>query len=297
MASFSKGSLRDIETFLTEVMRKIRLRQVEAKLVEFPWDLVDGNREMIRKDFEIKNRRGIEGKVDRNAHLINPGLIYIERGTTVEAGVVMDATQGPIYIEEGVRIRPPTIVDGPSYIGRGATIDGAKIRGGCSIGPVCRIAGEIEESIIHGFTNKHHEGFIGHSYIGEWVNLGALTTTSDLKNTYGTVKVCLSGKKIDTGKMKVGSFIGDHTKTGIGTLLDTGCVMGVAVNLFGGGRTPRFIPSFSWGGGSEFKENILDKVLEVARIVMERRGIQQTSSERDLLKKVYQLTLTERKKR
>jgi len=295
MASFSKGSLRDIEAFLTEVMRKIRLRQVEAKLVEFPWDLVDSNREMIRKDFEIKNRRGIEGKVDSNAHLINPGLIYIEKGATVEAGVVMDAAQGPIYIEEGVRIRPPTIVDGPSYIGRGTTIDGAKIRGGCSIGPVCRIAGEIEESIIHGFTNKHHEGFIGHSYIGEWVNLGALTTTSDLKNTYGTVKVCIDGKEIDTGKIKVGSFMGDHTKTGIGTLLDTGCVMGVAVNLFGGGRTPRFIPSFSWGGGSEFKENRLDKVLEVARIVMERRGIQQTPSERDLLKKVYQLTLKERK--
>jgi len=143
MASFSKGSLRDIEAVLTEAMRKVRLRQVEAKLVEFPWDLVDGNREMIREDFEIKNRRGIEGKVDSNAHLLNPDLIYIERGATVEAGVVLDATEGPIYVEEGVRIRPPTIVDGPSYIGGGTTIDGAKIRGGCSIGPVCRIAGEI----------------------------------------------------------------------------------------------------------------------------------------------------------
>lgn len=296
MASFSKGSLRDIEVVLIQAMQRVRLRQVEAKLVEFPWDLVDGNREMIRKDFEIKDRRGIEGKVDRNAHLINPDLIYIGKGATVEAGVVLDASEGPIYIEEGVRIRPPTIVDGPSYIGRETTIDGAKIRGGCSIGPVCRIAGEIEESIIHGYTNKHHEGFIGHSYIGEWVNLGALTTTSDLKNTYGTVKVCINGKEIDTGKIKVGCFIGDHTKTGIGTLLDTGCVMGVAVNLFGGGRAPKFIPSFSWGGGDELEENRLDKVLEVARIVMERRGIQQTRAQRDLLKKVYQLTLKERKR-
>ncbi len=295
MASFSKGSFRDIEAILTEVMRKVKLRQVEAKLVEFPWDLVDSNREMIREDFEIKNRRGIEGEVDSNAYLINPGLIYIERGAMIEAGVVLNAAQGPIYIEEGVRIRPPTIVDGPSYIGGGTTIDGAKIRGGCSIGPVCRIAGEIEESVIHGFTNKHHEGFIGHSYIGEWVNLGALTTTSDLKNTYGTVKVCINDKRIDTEKMKVGSFIGDHTKTGIGTLLDTGCVIGVAVNLFGGGRTSKFIPSFSWGGGSEFKENRLDKVLEVARVVMKRRGIQQTRAQRDLLRKIYQLTFEERK--
>lgn len=296
MASFSKGSLRDIEAVLAEVMQRVGSRQVEARLVEFPWDLVDSNREMIRKDFEIKNRRGIEGKVDRNAYLINPDLIYIEKGATVEAGVVLDATEGPIYIEEGARIRPPTIVDGPSYIGKETLIDGAKIRGGCSIGPVCRMAGEIEESIIHGYTNKHHEGFIGHSYIGEWVNLGALTTTSDLKNTYGTVKVYLNGKKIDTGKMKVGCFIGDHTKTGIGTLLDTGCVMGVAVNFFGGGRAPRFIPSFSWGGANEFEENRLDKVVEVARIVMERRGMQQTPAERDLLKKVYQLTVKERKR-
>jgi len=138
----------------------------------------------------------------------------------------------------------------------------------------------VEESIFYAYSNKHHDGFVGHSYIGEWANLAALTTTSDLKNTYGQIKVHL-----------------EHSKTGIGTLLDVGCIIGVACNVFGGDIASKYIPSFSWGSKDGFTENRLNRVVEVARIVMERRKIKQTQIDRDLLEKVYKLTAEERKKR
>jgi len=296
LEKLSLGSVEKIEDTLAQAKQMVKVEEVEANLLEYPWDLVRLNGEAIKADFRLTRKSGIEGEVAEGAYLIKPDQIYLAEGAEVQPGVVLNAEEGPIYIEEEVEVRPPTVIDGPSYIGKGTIVDGAKIREGCSIGPVCRIAGEIEESIFYAYTNKHHDGFIGHAYVGEWVNLGALTTNSDLKNTYGTMKVPLQGKLIDTGDIKVGSFIGDHTKTGIGTLLSTGCVIGVACNIFGGGMTPKFIPSFSWGGEKGFVENKLDKVIEVARLVMERRGVKQTEADRDLLKRVYELTADERRK-
>jgi len=279
---------------LTQAKQMVEVKEIEANLLEYPWDIIKWNSYALRKEFERKKEKGIKGKVDEGAYLINPEKIYIGKNSTIEPGVLLNAERGPIYIAEEVKINPPTVIEGPCYIGRGTIVDGAKIRQGCSVGSVCRIGGEIEESVFHAYVNKHHDGFIGHSYIGEWVNLGALTTTSDLKNTYGSVKVFIKGKEVDTKQIKIGSFIGDYTKTGIGTLIDTGSVIGVASNIFGGGVTPKFIPSFSWGGKDGFVENRLDKVIEVARIVMERRGVKQTEEDRNLLKKIYQLTREER---
>ena len=289
------SSAEKIEETLIQAKQMVKVKEVKVNLLEYPWDLIRLNGDAIRSDFEIRGKSGIEGEIQEGAYLVNPSQIYIGKGTKVEAGVVLNAEEGPIYIGENVKICPPTIIDGPSYIGSGTVIDGAKVREGCSIGPVCRIAGEIEESIFYAYSNKHHDGFIGHSYIGEWVNLGALTTTSDLKNTYGTIKVPIRGTLIDSKDIKVGSFIGDYTKTGIGTLLNTGCVIGVACNIFGGGITPKFVPSFSWGGEKGWVENKLDKVIEVAKLVMGRRDVTQTQADRDLLKKVYELTKKERK--
>ncbi len=296
LEKLSFGSAEKIEDALAQAKQMVKVEEVEVNLLEYPWDLIRLNGEAIKADFRLKSKSSIEGRVDKGACLINLSQIYIGKGTRIEPGVVLNAEEGPIYIGEEAKIRPPTVIDGPSYIGKETIIDGAKIRGGCSVGPVCRIAGEIEESIFYAYSNKHHDGFVGHSYVGEWVNLAALTTTSDLKNTYGKVKVHLSVGAIDTGQIKIGSFIGDHTKTGIGTLLDTGCVIGVACNIFGGGTTPKFIPSFSWGEEAEFVENRLDKVIEVARLVMERRGVKQTDADRDLLKKIHELTAKERRK-
>lgn len=285
----------EIEEALNQAKEKVKVREVKVKIAEYLWDLINWNGKAIEEDFKEKGKTGIEGEVKEGVYLISPEKIYIGKGTRIEPGVVLNAEEGCIYIGEGVKIRPPTIIDGPCYIGKGTIVDGAKIREGCSVGPVCRIAGEIEESIFYAYTNKHHDGFIGHAYIGEWVNLGALTTNSDLKNTYGNVKVYVGDKNLDTKEMKVGSFIGDHTKTGIGTLLNTGCVIGAASNVFGGGVTPKFISSFIWGG-KDFVENKLSKVIEVARVVMGRRDVTQTEADRALLKKVYELTREERGK-
>lgn len=292
----------EIEQSLAQVTKMVQVKKVRFdpagkkasfNLMEYPWDLVRFNGEAIKDDFELKGKSGIKGIIKEGAYLNNPGQIYVGKGTLIESGVFLNAEKGPIYIEENVRVRPPTVIDGPSYIGQGTIIDGAKIREGCSIGPVCRISGEVEESIFYAYSNKHHEGFVGHSYVGEWVNIAALTTTSDLKNTYGEIKVHLKGKKINTGQLKVGSFIGDHTKIGIGTLLEVGCIIGVACNIFGGGNIPKYIPSFSWGGKDTFTENKLDKVIKVAELIMARRKVKQTQTERDLLMKVCELTAEE----
>lgn len=284
-------------TKMVEV-KKVRFdltgKKASFNLMEYPWDLVRFNSEAIKDDFKRRGESGIKGIIREGAYLTNPDQIYIGKGTLIESGVLLNAEEGPICIGENVKVRPPTIIDGPSYIGQETIIDGAKIREGCSIGPVCRISGEVEESIFYAYSNKHHEGFVGHSYVGEWVNIAALTTTSDLKNTYGEIRVHFKGKKINTSEVKVGSFIGDHTKIGIGMLLEVGCVVGVACNIFGGGNIPKYIPSFSWGGKDTFTENKPDKVIKIAELIMARRNVKQTQRERDLLMKVYELTAEER---
>lgn len=305
LRKLSFSSTEKIEQSLNQAKQMVQIKEIKhnsAKrengfnLLEYPWDLIRLNAEAIRADFELERKSGIKGKVMEGVYLLNPDQIYVGKGALIEPGALLNAERGPIYIGEKVKIRPPTIIEGPSYIGKGTIIDGAKIREGCSIGPACRIAGEVEESIFYAYSNKHHDGFVGHSYVGEWVNLAALTTTSDLKNTYGQIKVQLEGKEVDTCELKVGSFIGDHTKTGIGTLLDAGCIMGVACNVFGGNIASKYIPSFSWGGKEGFTENRLNKVVEVERVVMERRKVKQTQMDRDLLEKVYKLTAKERKR-
>ncbi len=305
LGKLSFSSPEGIEQTINQAKHMVQVKEIESSpgkrengfnLLEYPWDLIRLNAEAIRADFELEGKSGIKGTLKEGVYLVNPGQIYVGEGTLIESGVFLNAEKGPIYIDADVKIRPPTVIDGPSYIGKGTIIDGAKIRGGCSIGPACRIAGEIEESIFYAYSNKHHDGFVGHSYVGEWVNLAALTTTSDLKNTYGQIKVQLEGKEVDTCELKVGSFIADHSKTGIGTLLDVGCVIGVACNVFGGNIASKYIPSFSWGGKDGFTENRLNKVIEVARIVMQRREVKQTQIDRDLLEKVYRLTAAERKK-
>ncbi|MEE8638565.1 MAG: hypothetical protein V3T21_05945 [Candidatus Margulisiibacteriota bacterium] len=200
--------------------------------------------------------------------------MIIDKGVEIEANTVIDARHGPVYIGKGTIIRPLSHLKGP-----------------LSIGPMCRIGGEVGESIFHGYSNKQHYGFIGHSYVGEWVNLGAGTTNSDLKNNYSTVKVTIGGKQIDTGEKFVGCFIGDHAKTGIGTLITTGAVIGVAANVFGGGVTPKVVPSFSWGLKEEYH---IERAIQAAKIVVGRRGKKLSEKEIGLLRRVFGFTRSER---
>jgi len=223
--------------------------------------------------------------------------VYVAPGALVHPMVVLDAAGGPIYIDQDADIHPFTRIEGPCYIGKKSILLGAKCREGNSIGPVCRVGGEIEESIIHGHSNKYHDGFLGHAYVGEWVNLGALTTNSDLKNDYSTVEVTLDGHNpIDTGSTKVGALIGDHTKTSIGTLLNTGAYVGAMALIAATGRLlPKFLPCFAW-----FLEGVVTKgfgrkkLFETAKVAMGRRKIEWTAAEEAMWEAVFQLTAPER---
>jgi UDP-N-acetylglucosamine diphosphorylase/glucosamine-1-phosphate N-acetyltransferase len=207
--------------------------------------------------------------------------------------VVIDAEHGPIYIEEDVEVHPFTRIEGPCYIGKKSILLGAKCREGNSIGPWCRVGGEVEESIIQGYSNKYHDGFLGHAYVGEWVNLGALTTNSDLKNDYTTVSVMLDGKHaIDTGSTKVGCLIGDHTKTSVGVSFNTGSYVGAMGILMATGKAlPKFIPSFAW-----FVEGVVTKgfghktLYETAATAMSRRKCQWTEADRTMWDVIFEMT-------
>lgn len=274
-----------------ELLRGYPVVEVGVKVFDGIWEIVETNSELVNNDFEEFEFGESKGVVGDRAVLYNPERIWVGDGARIDDLVVLDARQGAIIVESGAYIQAGSVIVGPAYIGKNTHIYGGKIRGGCSFGPYCRLGGEIESSIFLGYSNKYHDGFIGHSYIGEWVNIGALTTTSDLKNNYSPVRVSLNGKDIvQTGLLKLGSFIGDHSKLGIGTLLNAGTVIGVSTSFFGGGLAPKFIPSFAWGDNKNLVEYELEKALETARTVYSRRGLEFSFAEESSLRRVFELT-------
>ena len=269
----------------------------DGKWYEYIWDLMlDGPHE-IAADFKAAGRSGVEGQMHDSAVVFGPqDQLYVGPGAEIHPMVCLDTREGPITIEAGCEIHPFTRVEGPCYVGEKSILLGAKVREGCSIGPMCRVGGEVEESIIHGYSNKYHDGFLGHAYVGEWVNLGALTTNSDLKNDYSSVSVIQNGQTISTGSTKVGSFIGDHVKTSIGTLLNTGSIVGTAAILLAtGSPLPKSIPAFAWFlNGMIGKGFGLKPLLETAKIAMSRRKREFTAADETLLRHVFELTADER---
>jgi len=277
--------------------------QVDVRLAAYPWDLVNANGKQIREDFaqlmKGKKRKGakIRGKVYAGARLLDRKSIIIGEGSKVKPGAVLDAENGPIVLGKNVTIYPNAVVEGPAYVGDGSLIKiGAKIYENTSIGEVCKVGGEVEASIVHSYSNKQHDGFLGHSYLGMWVNLGADTNNSDLKNNYSSVKVTINGHAVDSGSQFVGLTMGDHSKSGINTMFNTGTVVGVGCNVYGGGFPPKYIPSFCWGGSEELVTYELGKCLEVARKVMARRKIQMSPAEERLFRTVFEMTRAEREK-
>lgn len=258
-----------------------------VQLINYPWDLITANGEELRRQC---NGGGIhEGRIYHGAHLLNPSAIHVGPDAIVKPGAVLDAEEGPIHLDRGVRIEPNAVVIGPCCIGPGSIIrPGAIIRENTSVGPVCKVGGEIESSVFQGYANKQHDGFLGHSYVAEWVNLGADTVTSDLKNTYGAIRVSLNGSPVETGLHFVGAIIGDHAKTGIGTILPTGCVIGVAANVFTQKPVPKFVPSFAWLTDAAMTACRIDKVIDIARMVMSRRECALSPAEVELLRNVAQ---------
>lgn len=268
---------------------------VTARLIEYPWDLIRYNAEEIRQDCARLAGRA-EKRPYPGVHLLNDAEITIGTDTVILPGVVLDATDGPISIGRGVRILPHAYIQGPACIGDGTLVKaGARIYEGTTIGPVCKVAGEVEASIIHGYSNKQHDGFLGHVYLGQWINLGAGTTNSDLKNTYGSVTVQLNDALIDTGMTFVGLFMGDYSKSAINTVFNTGTVVGFSSNVFTVGFPPKFIPSFSWCGPDGITEYRCDKALEVAQRVMARRTVTMGPAEAARFARVFEETKRERK--
>jgi UDP-N-acetylglucosamine diphosphorylase/glucosamine-1-phosphate N-acetyltransferase len=282
------------EVFDVEHFAELLKIQVDVKLIEYPWHLVAGNGGEIAADFTYlmkSKQRTKKAKVYAGAHLVSRSNIFIDTGASVKPGVVLDGENGPIYIGKNAKIFPNAVIEGPAFIGAGTLIKiGAKIYENTSIGEMCKVGGEVEASIIHSYSNKQHDGFLGHSYLGMWCNLGADTNNSDLKNNYGNVKVFVNGKEVDTGSQFVGLTMGDHSKSGINTMFNTGTVVGVSSNVFGAGFPPKFIPSFAWGGADGLQAYDIEKALEVARRVMRRRKVEMTDADEKLLKRIFEAT-------
>jgi UDP-N-acetylglucosamine diphosphorylase/glucosamine-1-phosphate N-acetyltransferase len=267
--------------------------EVDAPFLRHPWDFVQANAEAIAQDL-ARGPFAVRGEVHKMASLEARERIAIDEGAVIEAFVVLDAREGPVRIGRGARVAAHTVVRGPCVVGENTELLGGSIARS-TFGPQCRIAGEVEECVWQGYGNKRHHGFVGHSVIGEWVNLGALTTTSDLKNNYGSVRTWVDGREVDSGISKVGSFIGAHVKTGIGTLLLTGASVGTGSNLFGGGRfVPKRVPAFTWWDGRRAVEHRLEAFLATARIAMSRRGRALSVEDERALSAVFESTISER---
>lgn len=228
-------------------------------------------------------------EVETGVTVQNPYNIWLGENVELKPGVVLDGSEGPIIIDGDTKILSNSVVTGPVFIGRNCLIKaGSRVYQNTSIGKYSKVGGEIEASIIQGYSNKQHDGFLGHSYLGEWVNLGAGTNNSDLKNNYGEIKIysIQKQKMVGTGQRFMGAIIGDHTKTGIGVSINTGCVLGVGVNVFGSNLVKDFVPSFSWGEFGDLSEYEIEKCLQTMDMVKKRRNLFLSQLEKVLYRKL-----------
>jgi len=274
------------------------MRHVDQKatLLRYYWEIIDRNEKELVRDFEQLAPAGeVRGTLHEGSHILAKENVFIGEGATVKPCSVIDAEGGPVYIAENVTVMPNTTIQGPAYIGPGSTIQMAsRLREGSNIGEVCKVGGEIENSIMHSYSNKQHDGFLGHAYICQWVNLAADTINSDLKNTYGTVRVQLPHKLVETGEMFVGLAMGDHSKSAIASTFITGSVVGFCCNVLSSGFPPKFVPSFSWLTDAGCQPYMPTMAVEVARRVVSRRKKEMTEADAALFFKLYDLTQSER---
>ncbi len=285
-----KQKLKNLKNIEDILALNLPSRKAKAMLIKYPWDIINENPRQIEADFK---RLGKSKELPDLATIVGEkNKIYIGKNVEIYPHSVLETVCGPIIIEDGAKIFPFSRIEGPAVIGRDSQIFSARIRNGTTIGEACRVGGEVEQSIIHAYSNKYHDGFLGHSYICEWVNLGALTTTSDLKNDYGSISVYIEGKRMDSKNAKVGSFIGDHAKTSIGTLFNTGSVVGIMSIVVGsGGVLPKTIPSFCWFLNRKPTKGYGFKVLlDTAVKVTSRRGKQLTEAQVKLFEFTKKLT-------
>ena len=281
----------DDETPLSEFTNRVKSAiqvtlDIPALHFNYLWDTIFAQHEVLLQDADafISNRGGI---IHQSVIYDTVENVFIHETAKISAGVILDASKGPIIIDENVVVDIGALVQGPVYIGKNSKINpGAKLRGNIAIGMTCKVGGEVEDVIIHAYSNKQHDGFLGHSYIGEWVNLGANTNNSDLKNNYSTIRINLSKElEINTMQQFLGVLIGDYSKSGISTMFNSGTVVGLGANVFGSDFQPKFIESFSWGGGEN--QTDFDKFIETCVRVKSRRNMVLTNAELKFLKNLY----------
>ncbi len=264
-----------------------------VQVIQRPWHLFLYCAAAVTQDFHLLTEgRRSEPLSALNTVIGDPKLIFLEPGAKVEASI-LNTTNGPIHLGHGAEIMEGCMVRGPFALGAHAQLKmGTKIYGACSFGPDCRVGGEVNNSVILGYSNKGHDGFLGNSVLGEWCNLGADTNTSNLKNTYGEVQAWsyAANALVATGQQFLGLVMGDHTKCGINTMFNTGTVAGVCANIFGSGYPPKHIPAFAWGGAEGFSTAKPDKVFSTCRLVMERRHMPFTAQDEDILRHIFEYT-------
>ena len=276
---------------------EVRAVPEDVVLIERPWHLFLQNGAEIRRDFALLTAGRTSAPVG-DAHTIVYGAenIFIEEGVKIRAAI-LNAEDGPIYLGKNSQVHEGAIIKGPLALCEGSHVNaGAKLRGDNTIGPFSKVGGEVGNSILLGYSNKGHDGYLGNSVIGEWCNLGADTNTSNLKNNYAPVKVWshAAHRFVDTGQTFCGLLMGDHAKAGINTMFNTGTVVGVGANIFGAGFPRTFIPSFSWGGAAGFETFKLNKFAEVAERVMSRRSLAYDAVEQGIIAEVFRQTEEDR---
>jgi UDP-N-acetylglucosamine diphosphorylase/glucosamine-1-phosphate N-acetyltransferase len=274
-------TLNEIRPALKKIKKSVK---ADGFVLNNLWDLIRYNEPMLH--LHLKMRSDTSRSLKRVCVIGSKKAIHVAKDARIFEFVTLDVSDGPIFIDRRAVIKPFSTIVGPSYIGPDTIVDRAKITKS-SIGPVCRLGGEIDACLFQGYTNKYHGGFIGHSFIGEWVNIGALATNSDLKNNYGPVRLKIGKKRLNSGMAKLGCFVGDHTKLGIGTLIPTGAVIGNFVNFFGGGMMPNYVASFCWLTRDTQKDYRLSEVLKTAKIMMKRRDIKMSRRYENLVREAY----------
>jgi len=276
-------------------------KKTKLKLFNYPWEVIEANKEIITSNIEFL----AEGKKEYKKG------VFVGKKVLANDNVVFDASGGPIFIDDGVEINPFVNIEGPVYIGKKSKIKTfADIKDGVTIGEVCKVGGEVEASVIESYSNKQHMGFLGHAYLGSWINIGGGTSNSDLKNTYGNIKMSVRrdkgadkadrargqegfSEKIDTGLQFLGCVIGDYSKTGINTSILTGKIIGVNANVLG--MVKKDVPSFTNLTPAGKFEYILEQGLKVQKRMFDRRGVKQTAGHKKMMKDVFEMTVDERK--
>jgi UDP-N-acetylglucosamine diphosphorylase/glucosamine-1-phosphate N-acetyltransferase len=267
-------------------------------LIRQIWDIFLNNGTQIKSDFARMTSSKQSAKItDPFTHCYNQENIFIEEGAVIRAAI-LNAENGPIYIGKNASIQEGAVIQGPFAIGESSVLaQGAKIRPNTTVGPFCKVGGEVSNCVIFGYSNKGHDGYLGNSVLGEWCNLGANTNNSNLKNDHSAVKIhnYATGKLESTGLLFCGLFMGDYSKAGISTMFNTGTVVGVSVNVFGAGFQSKHIPSFSWGGNAEgFTEYRFEKAVAVAKDTVSRRNVIFDETDEKIMKQVFEQTKNQR---